>query len=1376
MSVIKYKDPVSGTWIPVGTAGSGSMTDEQVRDVVAAFIKPGTNVTVVHNDAADTLTLTSTAGGGGITTEDAVDAVAAALVAGNNIDVSYNDAANQIIIDVEQLDTGDIAGLAAALGAKADAGTVQPLDADLTTIANMNPGPNDSLMFIGSAWSNRTPVQFKTSLGLDQVNNTSDANKPISTAQQGALDSKADLATTNAALALKQPIDPDLTAIAGLTPAVGDTMQFIGTAWANRTPTQAKTTLALDQVNNTTDLNKPISTATQTALNLKFDKAGGTITGSTAFSAGVTMATTLGVTGAVTAASFTGIGTGLTALNASELQSGVLPIARFPTTIPSDTTGTAAAWTTARNLSFTGDVTGAGLVKGNADVSIALTVAPNSVALGPDTTGNFVAEIRGTTNQIISDNVVAGEGIIHTLSLPQSIHAAATPTFARLTLTAPPGNPPLVISSTAKVVNLNADFLDGLDSADLLAAGNLTGTIASARLTGPYTGITRVGTLDQLTVVGPSSFTGTTAFSQTPTVAGNLVWHAGNDGAGSAVDAGLLEGHRSAYFAVDAEVEALMGDLLAVGLYNAAAYAHNTATMPHPTWDRGPNVYWHNIYWIVASSGEVDFVDADYSGRYDVNVDSPIALANGDWIIAIDPQFGAPGHEAGTNQPLSQMVFQYIPFSTETYVKAQILAHASDVLDPHSAANYLKQTVAATLYSPIIHVHEAEISSYITAHEQKVDPHPQYLTQTEGDTLYLKPGVVLPYEPIGAVLAHEQKPDPHPQYLNAAEGNAAYSPVGHPHSEYALQGHTHVATDEVLSTDGAQSSRIYIGDDAPVNPGIGDIWLQTFDISLQPPPAPALLTISATTPTSLTVSWGPWDTTVAQSGVQVDRSPNGTTGWVQIFSDVIFPYATSYQDLSLAERTTYWYRVRAANLTGQGTYGTITGTTGNAPPNAPASLSVTGVSPAGFTLNWAAVTAPANDPMHATPYEVFKTGVSQGFTASTSWAFGGLTENTTISLGVRARDNLGVFSAVSAINGTTGNADPPAPTGLFTGGKNHYQVHTGWSAVSGIADFNRYQVFVNGGFWADVYTTNYLFSGLAPSTAYTFGVRSVDNDGAVSAISSYVDSTTVNPDTTPPPAATVTAFRPFNNYGEMYVQWTQYEATATTIAYRNINGNGWEEIYHGGLPAGNHSVYLGSFGAGTTIYTVVHQWDAAGNTRSGDVYGYTLVESPTNFGPHSSSSWRAPNGGQWNPAQTSKVYQGYASDPSLNSWGFWFYGTDFQNWWNPNRTITGASIFINREGCGVNAQDMVTLYVHPMLENPGNVAFWGTPTIAGGNDIGTVQYGEAKWMPVPVEWANSMMTGEWRGFAIARSSGKPYMCLYPSSQGYSGVVQISHLG
>jgi hypothetical protein len=84
-----------------------------------------------------------------------------------------------------------------------------------------------------------------TKVGLGNVNNTTDALKPISNATQAALDLKA----SNASLALKAPIDaPSFTGIVS-----GITKSMIG--------------LAI--VDNTTDLLKPISNATQTALDLK---------------------------------------------------------------------------------------------------------------------------------------------------------------------------------------------------------------------------------------------------------------------------------------------------------------------------------------------------------------------------------------------------------------------------------------------------------------------------------------------------------------------------------------------------------------------------------------------------------------------------------------------------------------------------------------------------------------------------------------------------------------------------------------------------------------------------------------------------------------------------------------------------------------------------------------------------------------------------------------------------------------------------------------------------------------------------------------------------------------------------------------------------
>lgn len=51
-------------------------------------------------------------------------------------------------------------------------------------------------------------------------------------------------------------------------------------------PASNRATIGLDQVNNTSDMNKPVSTLQQTALDLKFDKVGGTITGTANFASG----------------------------------------------------------------------------------------------------------------------------------------------------------------------------------------------------------------------------------------------------------------------------------------------------------------------------------------------------------------------------------------------------------------------------------------------------------------------------------------------------------------------------------------------------------------------------------------------------------------------------------------------------------------------------------------------------------------------------------------------------------------------------------------------------------------------------------------------------------------------------------------------------------------------------------------------------------------------------------------------------------------------------------------------------------------------------------------------------------------------------------
>jgi hypothetical protein len=79
-----------------------------------------------------------------------------------------------------------------------------------------------------------------------------------------------------------QPLDSDLTAIAALSPSNDDVIQRKAGTWTNRSMAQLKTDLALTKsdvglsnVDNTADTAKPVSTAQQTALNLKANLSGG---------------------------------------------------------------------------------------------------------------------------------------------------------------------------------------------------------------------------------------------------------------------------------------------------------------------------------------------------------------------------------------------------------------------------------------------------------------------------------------------------------------------------------------------------------------------------------------------------------------------------------------------------------------------------------------------------------------------------------------------------------------------------------------------------------------------------------------------------------------------------------------------------------------------------------------------------------------------------------------------------------------------------------------------------------------------------------------------------------------------------------------------
>jgi hypothetical protein len=179
----------------------------------------------------------------------------------------------------------------------------------LTTIATVDTAADLFPIVDTSAVETKkiTPTALKTALALNNVDNTTDANKPVSSATQTALDAKqatlvsgtniktinstSILGSGNISVAPATAINATAVADGSVTNAefqfigglTSDAQTQINGKEATITATTSadyyrgdktfatlnKTAVGLGNVDNTSDANKPVSSATQTALNLK---------------------------------------------------------------------------------------------------------------------------------------------------------------------------------------------------------------------------------------------------------------------------------------------------------------------------------------------------------------------------------------------------------------------------------------------------------------------------------------------------------------------------------------------------------------------------------------------------------------------------------------------------------------------------------------------------------------------------------------------------------------------------------------------------------------------------------------------------------------------------------------------------------------------------------------------------------------------------------------------------------------------------------------------------------------------------------------------------------------------------------------------------
>jgi hypothetical protein len=179
--------------------------------------------------------------------------------------------------------------------------TLQPLDSDLTAIASLVDPNADSLLFWDDSAATWTHLQLGTNLSITgTVLNAAGGGGYTDEQAQDAVgtilvdSSSIDLTYNDATPSITasaifgtgagtvaegnhthsyQPLDSDLTTIAGLTPTTDNFMVAAASAWASRTPAQAKTSLALvkadvglGNVDNTSDATKLANVITQSVV------------------------------------------------------------------------------------------------------------------------------------------------------------------------------------------------------------------------------------------------------------------------------------------------------------------------------------------------------------------------------------------------------------------------------------------------------------------------------------------------------------------------------------------------------------------------------------------------------------------------------------------------------------------------------------------------------------------------------------------------------------------------------------------------------------------------------------------------------------------------------------------------------------------------------------------------------------------------------------------------------------------------------------------------------------------------------------------------------------------------------------------------------
>ncbi|MBF0429637.1 MAG: SUMF1/EgtB/PvdO family nonheme iron enzyme [Fibrobacteria bacterium] len=286
-----------------------------------------------------------------------------------------------------------------------------------------------------------------------------------------------------------------------------------------------------------------------------------------------------------------------------------------------------------------------------------------------------------------------------------------------------------------------------------------------------------------------------------------------------------------------------------------------------------------------------------------------------------------------------------------------------------------------------------------------------------------------------------------------------------------------------------------------------------FSLNYSAPKAPAGLTATSLSSSSIKIHWQPSD---GASGYTVYRSVSASGNYVAVTAVLV---STSFTDASLGASTTFYYKVKAVNGAGTSDYSSSDSTTTQAPqvekPGVPDDVKVTVTSASQVSVSWNVVSG-------ATSYIIYQSSSASGsytqvgITSSGPWVHSDLTANTVYYYKVSAQNTAGL-SAQSNYAGSRTMTEPPVIQSVVTGDKS---VTVSWNTVSGATSYVLYYasgttVDKNGTRITGVSSPR-VVTGIINGTQYAFALCAVNGSGesVLSGIHTGIPVSDSVPDTT----------------------------------------------------------------------------------------------------------------------------------------------------------------------------------------------------------------------------------------------------------------------